>query len=76
MSTIDIRGVVESPVTCIIFADNHESFVNATHLIKGDSESVVRIYDEEDDFVNITSKEHAENLIKALNKVIELKWVV
>lgn len=74
MSTIDIRGIAVSPVTRIVFADQHESFVNATHLIKGD-DLVVRIYDEDDDFLNVTSAEHAENLIKALHKAIELKWV-
>lgn len=76
MSVIDIRNESGEEVTNIVFADEHSFYVNATYLVKGDEGTVFRIYDEDDEFVNVTSKEHAENLMKALHKAIELKWVV
>lgn len=72
---IDVRDDVDTVVDTIVFADGSDSYINAVRLDKGSSESILRIYDEEDDFVCITSKEHAENLIKALQKAIEFRWV-
>lgn len=75
MSVFDIRDKVFPSINTIVFADaQHGSYINATQLINTIG-GVIRIYDEEDDFVCITSLEHTENLIKALQKAIELKWV-
>lgn len=74
MATIDVRGEVEEVVTAIKFSDSY-----ATHLIGegiGEEGSFVMLYDDNNDYVVINDKEHALNLIKALNKAIELGWLV
>ena len=73
MSTIDIRNGKQCEITEIIFWDHDIAKTTpATHL-KVDNDHEVAIHDEED-FVFIVSQEHAENLIKSLQKAIELGW--
>lgn len=75
MSTIDIRNTGESPVNEIIFASDGYNYTVATTLKHGGGDHFY-IYDEdESDSVIIESKEQAENLIKALQKAVELNWV-
>lgn len=73
MSVIDIRNE-SAEVTKIVFSDDGDNYVSATHLEKRDDH--FRIIDEDSrNSVIIESKEQGENLIKALQKAIELKWV-
>ena len=78
MSTFDVRNSNPAEITEIVFADSTNKvgdyqaysiipnfFVNVAYASISDSV----------DCVNIYSKEHAENLIKALRKAIELGWV-
>lgn len=81
MSNFDVRTEATQTIQSITFADEEDSVRGRTQanvlLVDCDTydENMFKICDE-DDFLYITSKEHAENLIKALNKAIELKWVV
>ena len=73
METIDIRTTNDN-VTKIQFATNHGD--NAYILTKNNSyDGQVAIKDGNSNLF-IASKEDAENLIKALNKAIELNWFV
>lgn len=74
MATIDVRDEAEDVVQVIKFSDSY-----ATHLVGegiGEKDSFVTLYDDNEDFVVINDKQHALNLIKALNKAIELGWLV
>ena len=73
MATIDVRDEVEDVVQVIKFSDSY-----ATHLVGegiGKEGSFVMLYDDNDDYVVVNDKQHALNLIKALNKAIELGWL-
>lgn len=75
MSSIDIRNESEE-VTEIIFSDEGNSYVVATKVERYVTDSI-KIVDEDDRAnVIIESKEHAENLIKAIQKAIELRWLM
>ena len=80
MSTIDIREETKEEINAIVFADDY--YNNK----EGDEQAnvIVRDYTADQKFIKImdtwecviiNSKEHAENLIKALNKAIELGWL-
>lgn len=76
---IDVRVNQDSDPVYIRFADvgDFGDSYTATRLNQFDNE---RITIEEDDLkrgdaVAINSAEHAQNLIKALNKAIELGWL-
>ena len=80
MATFDIREEDSSEITEIVFADpsGKDGFSQANKLIIDEYEGkdYIQILDEEsDNAVYINTKEHAENLIKALRKAIELGWV-
>ncbi|MNC20732.1 hypothetical protein D3C75_686950 [compost metagenome] len=75
MSEIDIRndGV---KIDKIVFSDCGFNFVTATHLKHASSGDHFKIGDENyRDSVIIESETQARNLIKALEKAIELRWV-
>ena len=74
MSKFDVRDSIPDEIDVIIFADSHSSYSIADRLEKHTGKSVISITDEQDDSVYIGSKEDALNLIKALNKAIELDW--
>lgn len=69
MTSIDIRKEQVDDIDEIIFADN-----DAYCLIRTGGD-IIDIYDISEDYVQIVSKEHALNLIKALEKAIELEWL-
>ena len=79
MSTIDVRDMNEETVSRIRFAEDHGK-------VGGDDTCPLACYltlenacvaiDDPYDRVIIKDKEHALNLIKALNKAIELGWLV
>ena len=82
MSNIDVRNVKE--VTGIRFADVDDDWYGATKISRYHAPSRhpsterVRIEQddlEEDQYVIVNSAEHAENLILALRKSIELGWL-
>ena len=71
MASIDIRVNSKEEITNIEFADSMEN--NAYILTKYTGYAGIQI--ENEDFgVEISSKEDAQNLIKALEKAIELGW--
>lgn len=77
MSEFDIRENNKRPITHIRFEDLERNHCKATVLRKLDHCGHVAI-DEDDgdsDHVLIIGKTHAENLIKALEKAIELGWL-
>ena len=76
MAIIDIRGTDESVVDTIVFADADDGWTTAVSLVRA-SEHVVGVQSDDDNDMSykILNKEHAINLIKALNKSIELGWL-
>lgn len=74
MSAYDVRDNAVDEITEIVFADEN-TVVSQACVIHHDGGGHLLIEDEAD-YVHINSKEHALNLIKALNMAIELEWVV
>lgn len=77
MSEFDVR-LPAPPVELIKFADvNANSFASAFHItLSGHGGgNTIAITDDDGEFVLIHSKETAINLIKAVNKAIELSWL-
>lgn len=79
MAAIDIRDQTDITIDRIVFDDLDRpttwSFAVALVHYCNDDADTFRIVDDSGDFVRILSKEHAKNLIKALEKAIELGWV-
>ena len=73
MSEIDIR----EEVTKIKIQDNNTPFLMCDYLIKSaNSRNTIDFCCHEDVIeMGIKGKEHAENVIKAIQKAIELGWV-
>lgn len=85
MSTIDIRQIkVPKPINEIVFGERGineivgegGSAISAHALRRPNlAEHFLQIRDQSDEFVNVVSAEHARNLIKALEKAIQLEWL-
>jgi hypothetical protein len=74
VSVIDIRNGDVQSITKIVFSGNGENFVCATSLDLRDEH--FRIFDEESrNSVVIESEEQTKNLIKALQKTLDLGWL-
>lgn len=76
MAKFDVRNTTEEEITVIIFHDAEDSSCGdglAFCLSQGLTVAV-RIEDSDGDMVLIKDRAHAENLIKALNKAIDLGW--
>lgn len=71
MATFDVRGKGET-VDKIIFWSGVGTY--AEELIRHSTDEV-SIYEGAGDYVVVQDKKHALNLIKALEKAIELKWL-
>ena len=77
-NVFDVRADKPSKIGKIVFAnpDSLEGYTQAEYITPAtDDDNCVLIKDVED-YVAIYSKQHALNLIKALEKAIELKWLV
>lgn len=77
MKTIDIRDAVQNEISEIVFADAtaDDGSLQANRLSPHQRGADVRLYDGSGDYVYLNSIEHARNLIKGLEKVIELGWL-
>lgn len=75
MSTFDVRDNAETVIDTILFADDGDHYTTVASLShQGD---YVKIYDEDQSqALKIESKQQAVDMIKALNKAIELEWFV
>lgn len=74
MASIDIRAEQDQEITEIVFADQKDrDDVSQAHLICDHSGCIT--IDDGAESVFINSKQHALDLIKALEKAIELGWV-
>ncbi len=72
----DVRNEEEVKITEIIFHDKQDRVLNdalAYRLVSGSFS--VRIEDEQGDILLIKDRLHAENMIKALDKAIDLGWL-
>ena len=69
---IDIRKVESGEVDVIRFAEDSDCYMNAS-ILKCDSSSIY-IEDGDGQVLRLESDVHALNLIKALEKAIELNW--
>lgn len=80
MASIDIRNKVQEEVTEIIFADEkgQDTVVQAYKIEKYSDcglNPYILIVDGEQCDIVVNTVEHANNLIKALNKAIALGWL-
>lgn len=76
MSAIDIRNAGVETIDKIVFSDEGSNYVIATHLTQGKGEDCFKIVTEDcRESVIVESKEQAQNLIKAIDKAIQLGWV-
>lgn len=79
MATFDVRDNNSSEVDTILFADTRggfEEYSQGYSIRKSvDFRSGIQIDDEDGGFILISTKQHALDLIKALEKAIELKWL-
>lgn len=79
MSSIDIRNEGNEEIDSIVFADSsgEDGFPQANNITQCNYDGVPYICIENGDCIEIVinTKEHVLNLIKALNKAIELGWV-
>ena len=73
MATIDIRDGMDAEIDTIKFSDKENS-EDAAYLRKGSFVSISTYYEEDTGPVFIDSETDAKNLIKALQKAIELGW--
>jgi hypothetical protein len=70
----DIRNNPAEKITVIRFADNSDDYYVASGILRNSHGGVEVIDIETERDLRVRSKEHAQNLIKALNKAIELGW--
>ena len=70
----DVRIGVDEEITEIIFADDDPDIWIANKLTEWCTNTLY-IRNDRDELVAIKGKEHAENLIKALQKAIEIGWL-
>lgn len=75
MSEIDVRQTGVEKIDVIRFAgnDDHAEVVRASFLKK--DVFGLRVRDKTSTFLFVTDKEHARNLILALEKAIQLDWL-
>lgn len=76
MTAIDIRKDVPLPVDTIVFADDNVAFDNIIQVSArsyyGDTQ-VLEFWDVEQNSMRVDARD-VENLIKALQKAIDLGW--
>ena len=82
MTTFDVREENNEEITMIVFAEEEDAdgdFQACTIVeaaFKGSGYiCIYDTYDRSEESVSISSIEHAENLVKALSKAIELGWI-
>lgn len=72
---IDIRSENAEQVQIIRFDDYDENYYNAAYLLNSYNQvKICHNSDYSEKQLSLLSKESAENLIKALQKAIELDW--
>ena len=72
---IDIRDHIVQKVTGIRFSQNRTaSGYRQASVLRGGANEADIVEDDNGNFVRINGKQHALNLIKALEKAIELGW--
>lgn len=71
MATFDVRDKGET-VDKIVFWSGVGNYANAITEFEGEG---ISIYDRSGDHVVVQDKQHALDMIKALEKAIELKWL-
>jgi hypothetical protein len=76
MSIFDVRTDTAPNITQLKFGDFNSKTATAQYIerYKG-AVGGIKVVDDYDEFVVVSDKAHAENLIKALETAIELGWV-
>lgn len=77
MTIFDIRTDIVEPTTRIVFSDRLVEGTHVAHFIESFSrrDDAIAIQDGTGEKVVLVSEEHARNLIKALEKAIQLGWL-
>ena len=76
--TIDIRSIVEeNPITEIRFADEYRggTAFRQADTMSPDGEAVRIVESGNRDYVRVWNKAHAQDMIAALEKAIDLGWL-
>jgi hypothetical protein len=77
MGSIDIRSGGKNPITEVIFSKDEDEIAVLAYRLTRDSDGkpseTVNIHDRRDRVI-LTSKEHAKNLIAALQYAIDNNW--
>lgn len=73
MSTFDVRNDVGSSITEIIFSDECVNGCDVVYRLEEDEYGF--LLKDGTDYMYVTSKRDALNMIKAIQKAIELGWV-
>jgi hypothetical protein len=73
----DVRNEGEEKIDQLVFADGKapDGSYQASRIEPHTEGADVKLYDGSGDYVYVNSAEHARNLVKALNKAIELGWL-
>lgn len=74
MTVVDVRSVAEESIDTIRFAEK-SGFDYYPDIIKRDGQRVVLVETDMSRELALRDKNHASNLIKALEKAIELGWL-
>lgn len=74
MSSMDIRYDNVTQLSIINFADLKDDWLTATNLRKTDGGVLIQTQRQMSAAMIIHTKEHAENMVKSLNKALELGW--
>lgn len=70
----DVRTPVNEEITEIVFGGIDPTSYLGT-VIKRWGQNKISIFDDASAEIGIQNKEHAENLMKALQKAIEISWL-
>lgn len=75
MSEIDIRDYGDGEIRKIRFFDECYDGMSAADVIRLAGDEIQIIESGNSDYVRVYTAEQAKNLIKALEKALELEWV-
>lgn len=75
MSTFDVRKPASLEINKLLFSDGGSRFIVGTTIGRNSTDSIFISAEQGNDSIVLESVEQVQNLIKALNKAVELGWV-
>ena len=74
MSTLDIRTQSDEPVDTIIVGDSDINCISTVNIIKERNKYITFTCNERTIALSILTEQHARDIIKGIEKAIELGW--